>query len=171
MGGTEGQLAQVSPCLVPTFMVNTQHQVKHRPAGKPSYGNRHCRSKHFNYGSQTGRGLALSDFPRLLDPFLAGRNPRTLAAYQADLEDFRRFLETCSLYPPTPLTVGEAVKGLLENAEVMAGLYAREYRQQMRERGLQITTINRRLATLRSLVKLANTHGLVTWTLSVENVP
>jgi hypothetical protein len=38
-------------------MVNTQHQVKHRPAGKPSYGNRHCRSKHFNYGSQTGRGL------------------------------------------------------------------------------------------------------------------
>src|SRR3954447_17296383 len=59
MGGTEGQLAQVSPCLVPTFMVNTQHQVKHRPAGKPSYGNRHCRSKYFNYGSQTGRGLTL----------------------------------------------------------------------------------------------------------------
>src|SRR3954469_4606428 len=59
MGGTEGQLAQVSPCLVPTFMVNTQHQVKHRPAGKPSYGNRHCRSKYFNYGSQTGRGLVL----------------------------------------------------------------------------------------------------------------
>src|SRR3954454_24614190 len=57
MGGTEGQLAQVSPCLVPTFMVNTQHQVKHRPAGKPSYGNRHCRSKYFNYGPQTGRGL------------------------------------------------------------------------------------------------------------------
>src|SRR4051794_31266097 len=115
--------------------------------------------------------LALSDCTRLLDTFLAGRNPRTLAAYQADLEDFRRFLETCSIYPPTPPTVGEAVKGLLENAEVMAGLYAREYRWQMRERGLQITTINRRLATLRSLVKLANTQGLVTWTLSVGNVP
>src|SRR5215213_4859894 len=41
----------------------------------------------------------------------------------------------------------------------------------MRERGLQVTTINRRLSTLRSLVKLANTHGLVTWTLSVESVP
>src|SRR3954451_13421813 len=82
--------------------------------------------------------LALSDCTRLLDTFLAGRNPRTLAAYQADLEDFRRFLETCSIYPPTPPTVGEAVKGLLENAEVMAGLYAREYRWQMRERGLQI---------------------------------
>src|SRR3954469_12500300 len=115
---------------------------------------------------------ALSDYTRLLDTFLAGRNPRTLAAYQADLEDFRRFLETYPVYRPPPPTVGEAVKGLLENAEVMAGLYAREYRWQMRERGLQITTINRRrLATLRSLVKLANTHGLVTWTLSVENVP
>ena len=41
----------------------------------------------------------------------------------------------------------------------------------MSKRGLQATTINRRLATLRSLVKLANTHGLVTWSLSVENVP
>jgi hypothetical protein len=31
-------------------------------------------------------------------------------------------------------------------------------------------TINRRLAALRSLVKLANTFGLVPWTLAVENV-
>ena len=35
----------------------------------------------------------LSDYTRLLDTFLAGRNPRTLAAYQADLEDFRRYME------------------------------------------------------------------------------
>jgi integrase/recombinase XerC len=41
----------------------------------------------------------------------------------------------------------------------------------MIKRGLPVTTINRRLATLRSLLKLTNTHGLVTWTLSVENVP
>src|SRR3954470_13848830 len=114
---------------------------------------------------------ALSDCTRLLDTFLAGRNPRTLAAYQADLEDFRRFMETWPVYSPTPPTVGKAVKGLLEGAKVMAGLYASEYRWQMHKRGLQVTTINRRLSTLRSLVKLANTHGLVTWTLSVESVP
>src|SRR3954470_106992 len=44
----------------------------------------------------------------------------------------------------------------------------------MIEPGLPATTINRRLAALRSLVKLANTLGLVSWTLSaqsVENVP
>ena len=42
---------------------------------------------------------ALSDYTRLLDIFLAGRNPRTLAACQADLEDFRRFMETRSDLP------------------------------------------------------------------------
>src|SRR3954453_4238246 len=114
---------------------------------------------------------ALSDFPRPLDPVPAGRNPRTLAAYQADLEDFRRFLETWSVYSPSPPTAGEAVKGLLEGPKGLANVYVIQYRQQMRERGLQVTTINRRLSTLRSLVKLANTHGLVTWTLSVESVP
>jgi integrase/recombinase XerC len=40
----------------------------------------------------------------------------------------------------------------------------------MTERGPQAATINRRLAALRSLVKLANTLGLVSWTLTVENV-
>src|SRR3954454_23699483 len=88
---------------------------------------------------------ALSDYTRLLDTFLAGRNPRTLAAYQADLEDFHRFLETWPVYSPSPPTVGEAVKGLLEGAKVMANVYVGRYRWQMRERGLQVTTINRRL--------------------------
>src|SRR4051812_9466061 len=41
----------------------------------------------------------------------------------------------------------------------------------MRERGLPVTTINRRLAMLRSLIKLANTLGLVSWTLWVKNAP
>ena len=43
---------------------------------------------------------ALPDRTRLLDIFLAGRNPRTLAACQADLEDFRRFMEASSVHCP-----------------------------------------------------------------------
>ena len=35
---------------------------------------------------------ALSDYTRLLDTFLAGRSPRTLAACRADLVDYRRFM-------------------------------------------------------------------------------
>src|SRR4051812_48953379 len=111
---------------------------------------------------------ALSDCTRLLDTFLAGRNPRTLAAYQADLEDFRRFMETLSGSPPT---VAKAVDWLLDGSAGLASVYASLYRSEMIKRGLPVTTINRRLASLRSLVKLANTHGLVPWTLSVENVP
>jgi integrase/recombinase XerC len=45
------------------------------------------------------------------------------------------------------------------------------YGSEMGERGLPVATINRGFATLRSLVKLANTLGLVSWTLRVKNVP
>jgi hypothetical protein len=37
------------------------------------------------------------DTARLIDAFLSGRNPRTLAAYRQDLEDFRTFTETNTL--------------------------------------------------------------------------
>ena len=36
VAGTQGQLAQVLPCLAPTFMLNTQHQD-----GPTSQENRH----------------------------------------------------------------------------------------------------------------------------------
>jgi integrase/recombinase XerC len=111
---------------------------------------------------------ALSDYTRLLDTFLAGCSPRTLAACQADLEDYRRFMDARSVPAPT---AGDAVRLLLGGSDGLASAYAWSYRSEMIKRGLPVTTINRRLATLRSLVKLANTHGLVTWTLSVQNVP
>jgi len=38
------------------------------------------------------------------------------------------------------------------------------------ERGLQSATVNRRLAAVRSLVKLAKTLGMVDWSLDVQNV-
>jgi len=105
----------------------------------------------------------LSDCTRLVDAFLAGRRPTTLAAYRADLEDFRCYTGTS--------TAADAARWLLDNPQVVADALVRIYSSEMIKRGLPATTINRRLATLRSLVKLANTHGLVTWTLPVENVP
>ena len=105
----------------------------------------------------------LSDCTRLVDAFLAGRRPTTLAAYRADLEAFRCYTGTS--------TVAYAAKWLLDSPQDFAKLLVSLYQLEMSKRGLQATTINRRLATLRSLVKLANAHGLVTWTLPVENVP
>jgi hypothetical protein len=35
MAGAQGQVAQILPCLAPTFMVNTQHQAEPRPQKNP----------------------------------------------------------------------------------------------------------------------------------------
>jgi integrase/recombinase XerC len=99
---------------------------------------------------------------RLVSLFLDGRKPKTLAAYQADLEDFRR-------YRCAP-TLTNAAHWLLDSPSA-ANEFARIYRSKMIERGLQPATINRRLATLRSLVKFANTLSLVSWSLSIKNLP
>ena len=100
---------------------------------------------------------------RLVNLFFDGRKPKTLAAYQADLEDFRRYM--CAP------TLTNAAHWLLDGPPSVANEFALIYRSKMIERGLQPATINRRLATLRSLVKFANTLGLVSWTLSVESLP
>ena len=100
--------------------------------------------------------------PRLLEAFFAGRNPRTLAAYRADLEDFRAHCGAASM--------GEAAGRLLSASQGEANASALAYKAHLVDRGLQAATINRRLAALRTLVKLANTLGIFAWTLSVENV-
>ena len=55
---------------------------------------------------------SLAECTQLVDAFLAGRNPRTLAAYQADLEDFRRFMEAS---PFRAATVVRAVEQLFSD--------------------------------------------------------
>src|SRR6478735_2299218 len=75
---------------------------------------------------------ALSDYTRLLDTFLAGRNPRTLAAYQADLEDYRRFMEAIMEAIPWDVpTAGDAVRLLLGGSERLANSEADRYRSKM----------------------------------------
>lgn len=100
--------------------------------------------------------------PALLEMFFAGRNESTLRAYRADVEDFRQFVGVA--------TAHEAAHCLVDAAHGEANALALAYRAHMVRRGLQAATINRRLAALRSLVKLANTIGLVPWSLKVSNV-
>src|SRR3954454_13261302 len=100
---------------------------------------------------------------RLFTLFSDEHKPKPLAPYKADLEDFRRYM--CAP------TLTNAAHWLLDGPPSVANEFALIYRSKMIERGLQPATINRRLATLRSLVKFANTLGLVSWTLSVENLP
>lgn len=59
---------------------------------------------------------------------------------------------------------------LLSQGHGQANLLLLKYRAHLVERGLQSATINRRLAAVRSLVKMAKTLGLVDWSLDIQNV-
>ena len=99
---------------------------------------------------------------RLVEAFLSGRNARTLEAYGRDLEDFRVFVGAA--------TVDQAAGELLGRGHGEANALALSYKSHLVERRLAAATVNRRLAALRSLVKLARTLGHVPWTLEVESV-
>lgn len=98
----------------------------------------------------------------LVDMWLEGRSPQTLRAYKKDLEDFAGFLK---------LTTGEeAANYLTSRTHAEANELVLSYRNSMVGEKLAPATINRRLAALRSLIKLANLLGHVVWLLGVENV-
>src|ERR1035438_4368865 len=98
----------------------------------------------------------------LAGAFLAGRTPRTLLAYRKDLEDFRQFTQVSTLQAAASFLTSQGSGPA--NGLVLA------YRVSLQERGLAPATINRRLAALRSLVKLARVLGLITWALEVEGI-
>jgi integrase/recombinase XerC len=103
----------------------------------------------------SGRGV--------VEAFLAGRTTRTLQAYTDDLR-----LWAAWLGPAVP--VDAAVEQLLQASAGEAHRQVLAYRASMVERKLSSATINRRLAALRSLVRLARMLGLVVWSLEVPGL-
>lgn len=85
-----------------------------------------------------------------------------MKAYRQDMADFQSFTKTN--------TTNAAARVLLFQGHGQANLLLLEYRAHLVERGLQSATINRRLAAVRSLVKLAKTLGMVDWSLDIQNV-
>ena len=98
----------------------------------------------------------------LVSAFLSGRNERTISAYRQDLEDFRAFVKVESM--------DESAWLLLSRGHGAANALALAYKTNLLGRRLQAATINRRLAALRSLVKMARTLGKVLWSLEVGNL-
>lgn len=101
----------------------------------------------------------------LVEAFFSDKKENTLRAYRRDLEDFRTFADVDS--------VEEAACLLLSRGHGQANAMALAYKADLRNRGNPqpaASTINRRLAALRSLVALGRTLGIVPWSLEVKGL-
>jgi integrase/recombinase XerC len=96
----------------------------------------------------------------VLESWLSGRNPRTLEGYRRDLALFADWLGAGS--------PDAAVELFLSSGPAHANRLALTWRSSMTEGGLASATIARRLAALRSMVKVARLIGRVNWSLEVE---
>jgi integrase/recombinase XerC len=108
-----------------------------------------------------GAGLPAFSSADVIQAWLDGRSPRTLEAYVGDLEDFARFLNVADS--------AAAVEALLAAGHGAANRIALGYRAELQRRELATATIARRLAALRSMVKIARTIGRVSWALDIES--
>jgi integrase/recombinase XerC len=96
----------------------------------------------------------------VLESWLAARNPNTVQGYRRDLAGFARWLGA-----PTPEA---AIELFLSSGQAAANRIALAWKSNLVERGLASATIARRLAALRSMVKVARLIGRVSWSLDVE---
>jgi len=102
------------------------------------------------------------DGEELLKAFFCGKSDRTVESYRRDLQTFCEFLEVPD--------IAQAVKILFSGAHRDANLIALKYRQYLIEtKKLKPKSVNRHLASLRSLVGLGESLGMIPWKLSVKN--
>ena len=148
-------------------MLDQRNKVPPRPLFLGTTGQDSPSAATENAGGPAGQNLPAQGEQRdriatLLAGFLAGKSERTIRAYWGDLEDFRAFVNLP--------TLDAAANRLLSCELGEANALAAAYKVDLLARGLSASTTNRRLAALRSLVKLARTFGVVSWSLDVENV-
>jgi integrase/recombinase XerC len=104
----------------------------------------------------------------ILDVWRAGKSPNTMRSYEQDLASFSRFLTESLL----PFSVEGALDYLFRQDSPNAHRIVLNFRASMLEANLAPATINRALATLRSVSKLGRMLGVVRggWYLEVPGV-
>ena len=103
------------------------------------------------------------DHEGLLSAFFGGRNALTVRAYERDLRAFQSFLGT------TTLALAAQLFFTLEEAQANAVLVS--YKNMLVSSKLSPSSVKRRLAALRSLMKLAKRVKLCRYDLDIESVP
>jgi integrase/recombinase XerC len=103
----------------------------------------------------------------VLETWLEGRNQNTVEAYMRDLGDFARFLAPGTKKPDP----AAAVEALLALGHGEANRLVFKYVAHMKGRKppLAPATICRRLAALRSMVRVGRMIGRVTWSIDVDS--
>ena len=94
--------------------------------------------------------------------YLATLSPHTRRAYNRDLRDFAVFLGE---EVPT-----RALRRLIERGQGEANSLTLQYKAHLIEQNKTPATINRRLSSLRSAVKLARMGGFIPWSLDIPGV-
>lgn len=105
----------------------------------------------------------------ILDAWRAGKSPHTMRSYHQDLATFARFL---SERDGSILTVEGGLERLFRMDSAGAHAVVLSFRASLLEANLAPASINRALATLRSVSKLARMLGMVSggWYLEVPGV-
>jgi len=103
-----------------------------------------------------------ADAQRLVDAFFAEKSEKTIQAYKRDLQTFCRYLDVPD--------ITTAVRDLFSRSHKDANLLALGYKKHLKENGLKARSINRHLSSLRSLIGLAQSIGMIPWSLNVKNL-
>jgi integrase/recombinase XerC len=101
--------------------------------------------------------------------WFAGKSGNTIRAYQRDLEAFARFL-SLSLGIRPSLTAYQSLDRLFAQSAPSAHEIVLAFRAFLLSANLASGTINRHLATLRSVSKLARMLGLSAWSLEMPGL-
>lgn len=118
------------------------------------YDRRRMTTALIKYDDQDDKRPSTSD---LVASFLRRRKKQTLKTYKTDLDSFRTWYGA-----ETP---EGAIDGLISMGRASAHMKVQAWQTDLSELGYAPATINRKISSLRSLMKLAFRSGLVKWVL------
>jgi integrase/recombinase XerC len=105
----------------------------------------------------------------ILRAWRESKSENTIKAYESDLQELSVFISRAMGITP-PLTVEATLTHLFKQAAPVAHETMLFYRGHLQKCGMAPATVNRHLAAVRSVAKLARQLGLTAWTLEVPGL-